>query len=156
MRLKTIVSGFSFAVLVFLLAYFLGVGIAFYSIAILFIIEGFTILYSKKTAEKLGKFINYDRWEAVNRKDDEFKSHLKKNALGYIIVGIVIGYIGYRLNKFDADIVRIRLSISLPIFILIYFFGETISVLKSKNIDQYRRLNIVVAVLLMFVATVII
>lgn len=155
MRGKTIAFGIILTLLVPLIVYFIGVGKTTYLIGGIFIIKGLMIIFIPKEVKKIDKFINIDRWEAFQKKDSEFKLHVEKGSIAYILIGLGILFLGYRFETLGINNKLFPYYLAYGAFVAIYFFGETFSVIKSKDLDEYRRFNVYVSIALIVVAILI-
>lgn len=155
MSKRTIIFGVFFTIFVPLIAYLTSIELATYLIGIICIVKGLIVAFIPEKADEIDKFINTDRWNAFQKKSKEFKKHVKKSSIGYIVIGLVIVYLGYRFKKMGIEGNLFPYYLAYGVFVAIYFFGETLSVIKSNDIDQYRRFNIYVAIALMIIAILI-
>ena len=151
---KTVIFGLLQAMIILLISYIFRLSVAIYLLGVFCILKGIMIYFVPDKVNELDKTINKDRWSAFAKKDKDFKNHVKKNLVGYIIIGLAILYIGYRFSYFNSENTPFQYYFAMPLFVLINFFGETISVIKSKNVDQYRKYNIYVTLVLVVVAMI--
>lgn len=131
------------------ISYFFNPAIALIILGIFYLFLGFVHMTNRLMYDKIITMINVDKWNAYQKKDDEFKSYIKDNALSMIFIGIVLLYFAYR---WFGKAFKISYSILIMIMVLGSYLIDTYAMTKSKNWEDYKKKSLMWMIILVAIA----
>lgn len=134
------------------ISYFLSPSAALIILGIFYLFLGFVHMTNRPMYDKIITIINIDKFNAYQKKDDDFKKYIKDNAASMIFIGIVLFYLAYR---WYGQAFHVSYSVLIMILVFGSYFIDTYSMIKSKGWEDYKKKSLMWMIVLVAIAVLI-
>lgn len=146
MSLRGVLTALISAMLISAVAIF-NVKVALYIIAAFYMIKGILQVANKEYYKSIEKFMNIDRYNAYQKKSDEFKKYIKSDPISDFLMG---GLFIYFSMRFNANINNIKVALMVFVFVILDYFVEAYAMSKKDKWEDYKKTSILTAMVLIF------
>lgn len=134
------------------ISYFFSPAVALIILGIFYLFLGFAHMTNRPMYDKIITMINIDKFNAYQKKDDDFKNYIKDNSGSMIFIGIVLLYFAYRWH---GQAFNVSYSVLIMILVLGSYFIDTYSMTKSKNWEDYKKKSLMWMIVLVAIAVLV-